>query len=266
MARVKGRTALITGGARGIGEAIARRLAEEGANVILTDVLTKEGEALAQALNKQHGQGRAKFFQLDVTQEDQWQTLAQQLTNDNIDILVNNAGIFFMAPAILTDIDEWRKVFAINVEGVFLACKHILPLLKEQAPKWKGGASIINLSSMAGIVGSPGVTAYCASKGAVRLFTKALALECADEPVVRVNSIHPGIIDTQMGAAVREDSLASGVFSSAEEALDAMKAAHPLNRLGQASEIANAVLYLASEESSFSTGAEHVIDGGVTAR
>jgi NAD(P)-dependent dehydrogenase (short-subunit alcohol dehydrogenase family) len=266
MGRVDGRTALITGGARGIGEAIARRLTEEGARVILTDLLTKEGEALAAELNKKHGQGTAKFFPQDVTKEKEWQNLAQKLSNENVDVLVNNAGIFLMAPMVLTELSEWQKVFAVNVEGVFLACKYMVPLLQEQASKWKGGASIINLSSMAGLVGAPGASAYCASKGAVKLFTKALAMECAENPPVRVNSIHPGIINTKMSDAVLDGSVAIGAAENLEAGREAMAAAHPLGRMGLAEEIANAVLYLASEESSFTTGAEHVIDGGVTAR
>lgn len=262
--RIEGRTAFITGGARGIGEAIARRLTAEGARVILADKLAEEGEGLAETLNKEIGQGTAKFVKLDVTKESDWQKCAAEFSDDNIDILINNAGIFKFAPVILTELAEWKQVFAVNVEGVFLGCKYMLPLLQAEAAKWKGGASIINLSSMAGIVGAPGVAAYCASKGAVRIFTKALALECANEPLVRVNSIHPGIIDTLMGDSVADSAALMGV--DPKEVRESMRAAHPMNRLGKAEEIANGVLYLASEESSFSTGSELIMDGGVTAK
>lgn len=262
--RVEGRTAFITGGARGIGEAIARLLSAEGARVILADLLVKEGEALAQKLNQEIGQGTAKFVKLDVTQESEWQKCATDFSDDNIDILVNNAGIFRSAPVLLTELAEWKEIFAINVEGVFLSCKHMLPLLQAQASKWKGGASIVNLSSMAGIIGAAGTAAYCASKGAVRLFTKALALECATEPLVRVNSVHPGIIDTMMAKSVAESAVSMGI--DLEEVALSMSAAHPMNRLGLAEEIANGVLYLASGESSFSTGSELVMDGGFVAK
>ena len=267
MGKIDGRVAFITGGARGIGRAIAEELALEGAKIIIADMLEDEGRKTAHHLDKTYGQGSGRFVKLDVTQEDEWVKIAADMKDEGIDILVNNAGILSFAPLEMIDLSEWQRIFAINVEGVFLSCKHIAPILRDNASKWQGGASIINISSMAGKVGAPGFSAYCASKAAVKLLTKSLALEyAAVEPLIRVNSIHPGVVDTQMGDQLGEAALLAGLASDEKSASEAIKALHPMGRLAKPQEIARAVLFLASADSSFSTGSEMVVDGGVTTR
>ena len=270
--KLTGRTALITGGARGIGQAIADALAAEGAKVIIADLLEKEAREAVALIEKNHGQGAAKFHRLDVTDEENWKTLAADLAQEGgVDILINNAGIYQSGRVEEMSLTDWQRIFSVNVEGVFLGCKHIIPLLKTNAAKWKGGASVVNLSSMAGIIGAPAHAAYCASKGAVRLLTKAVALEYAqmhatqDEPLVRVNSIHPGIIDTMMGAQVGQTLQDAGLADNPEGARMALEFNHPIGRFGRPEEIAQAVVFLASDDSSFTTASELVVDGGFTA-
>ncbi len=259
--RLEGSLALITGGARGIGAAIARVFAEEGAEVIITDILDEAGREHAREIG-------GRFIHHDVTSEKDWQAIAAAIDKEKggLDILVNNAGIYDAAPVVLMELAEWRKMMAVNVDGVFLGCKHCLPLLKKRGDAREGGASIINLSSMAGIIGAAGHTAYCASKGAVRLLTKALALEAAaEDPPVRVNSLHPGIIETDMGAAVIETA-AEARGEDAQTVRGELADLHPLRRMGRADEVAKAALWLASDESSFVTGAEISVDGGAIVR
>ncbi len=270
--KLKDRIALITGGARGLGFAIADALAAEGARVIIADRLEKEAHEATASLDKKHGQGTARFYPLNVTDEKNWQTLADQLAKDfgALDILVNNAGIYQAAPIEEMKLADWQSIFAVNVDGVFLGCKHIIPLLQKNAAKWKGGGAVINLSSVAGLVGSPRHAAYCASKAAVRLMTKAIAMEYAQKhaqegaPLVRVNSVHPGVIDTMMGDQVVQTIQEAGIADNPQGAKMALELNHPVGRLGRPEEVAAAVLYLASDDSSFSTGSELVVDGGLT--
>lgn len=258
--RLAGSAALITGGARGIGGAIATLFAREGANVWLTDILDEAGEAHAKSIG-------ARYHHHDVADEKDWQHIAAHLDEEHggLDILVNNAGVYMAAPVMLMELAEWRSLMAVNLDGVFLGCKHMVPLLKKRGGAREGGSSLINISSMAGINGAAGHSAYCASKGGVRLLTKALALElAAEDPAVRVNSIHPGVIESDMGDAVTETFMQVR-GQDKQTTLGEIAALHPLRRMGHTQEVARAALWLASSESSFSTGSELVIDGGVTA-
>ena len=257
MSELHGRVALVTGASRGIGEATARALAAAGARVIVTDLADTSG--LATEIG---GLSRRQ----NVTDEAEWEAtiaFARQEAG-GLDILVNNAGLFLMKSITDTTLEDWRRVHSVNVEGVFLGCKHATPALTERSALWAGGTAIINLSSVAGIVGSAGVVCYNASKGAVRLLTKGLAMELASRGV-RVNSVHPGVIDTHMGQEVVTGfSAALGVGDN--EAKVQVASLHPLGRVGTVSNVADAVVYLASDKASFMTGSEMVVDGGWTAQ
>jgi len=256
MGDLDGRVALVTGASRGIGATTARALATAGAKVIVTD-LTEPAELAAEI----GGLSRAQ----DVTREQDWAETMAFIRKEagGLDILVNNAGLFLMKPLLETTLEDWRKLHSVNVEGVFLGTKAAVPLLAERASKWKGGASIINLSSVAGLVGTAGVSCYNASKGAVRLFTKGVALEVASSGI-RVNSVHPGIIETKMGDEVVSGfSALSGVGEN--EARVQAGQMHPLGHMGQPQNIADAIVFLASDRAAFMTGSEMVVDGGLTA-
>ncbi len=257
MANLEGRIALVTGASRGLGEATARALAAEGARVVVTDLA--DTSALAAEIG-----GIARHQ--DVTREDDWAATMDFIRAEagGLDILVNNAGVFLAKPMAETSLEEWRHVHSVNVEGVFMGCRAATPLLAERAHLWRGGASIINLSSVAGIVGSALAVCYGASKGAVRLLTKGLALELAAARI-RVNSVHPGIIDTDMGRGLVTDfSAAMGVGDN--EGRTQLAALHPLGDFGEAIHIGDAVTFLASDKAAFMTGSELVVDGGFTAR
>jgi NAD(P)-dependent dehydrogenase (short-subunit alcohol dehydrogenase family) len=254
--RVAGKVALVTGGASGLGAASARRLAAEGAKVLLTDVSADAGQAVADQIADAGGD--AAFAAHDVTSPPDWERVVALAVErfGRFDILVNNAGIGSGGqPLMEHDYEVWRRFIAVNLDGVFLGMRYAGPAIAAS----DGGGSVINISSILGKVGLPGATAYCASKGGVALLTKSAALEWA--PLgIRVNSVHPGFIDTPM---------VSGAFQQAEnsnEMRDTIISRHALARLGVPREIADAVLFLASDESSFMTGAELVVDGGYTAQ
>jgi NAD(P)-dependent dehydrogenase (short-subunit alcohol dehydrogenase family) len=262
MGRVEGKVALVTGGASGIGAGCAETLGREGATVIVSDIQDMKGEEVVAAIKK--GGGKARFVHHDVTSEDAWKDVVADVeaSEGRLDILVNNAGIGLGSVSITTmSLEDWRRQQAINVEGVFLGIKHSLPLMRKAG----NGGSIINMSSVAGLKGSPTLAAYCATKGAVRLFTKSIAMECANmKDGVRVNSVHPGIIETPIWLGI------AGIANPANNAppdLDAMsQVAVPLGVKGVPADIANGVLWLASDESRYVTGAELVIDGGLSVR
>ena len=257
MSELKGRVALVTGAARGIGAAAAKALSARGAKVLLTDVI--DGESTAAAIG-------GAFLHHDVTDEAAWERAVKHAvdTFGGLDILVNNAGIFWVKPIIATSLEDFRRMQAINVEGVFLGMKHAIPAIAQRAQQWPGGGAIVNLSSVAGIRGSALVSAYCASKGAVRLMTKAVAMEVAAMKI-RVNSVHPAVIDTTMGAQLIDDFASVGVMGGANEVRDRVTTMHPLGRLGRMEEVAETIAFLASDASSFTTGAEFLVDGGLTA-
>ncbi len=246
--RLSGKVALISGAARGMGESEARLFAREGAQVVLGDILEDQGRAAVENITQQGGS--VTFVPLDVTREQDWQRAVEtaEQTYGRLDILVNNAGIVRMAPLDETSLEAWNEVIGVNQTGVFLGMKHEVPAMRRA-----GGGSIVNISSIAGLIGLPNIPAYQASKGAVRLLTKNAAVQYATDKI-RVNSVHPGRIETPMTAPL------------APERREMLLRLTPLGRDGTAEEVAYGVLYLASDESSYVTGTELVIDGGYTAR
>jgi 3alpha(or 20beta)-hydroxysteroid dehydrogenase len=264
--RLDGKVALVTGGARGIGAACARALGAAGAAVLVTDVLDDLGRATAGALERDGI--RARFAVHDVRSEDSWRaTMALAVDGlGGLDVLVNNAGVEVLRPIVDTSLEDWRRVQAVNVEGVFLGCKHAIGAMRPGGASGRGG-SIINLSSIAGLIGSPGLAAYCASKGAVRLLTKAVAVECGRFGYrVRVNSVHPGLIQTAMLDHMVRETVEIGLVASEEESRNMAFAQQPLHDLHAVpQDIANLVLFLASDAARYVTGAEYVADGGFTA-
>lgn len=258
MSRLKDKTAFISGGAKGLGAEMARALHAEGANVFITDVLEAEGIALADAHENM------QFMPHDVVDEAQWQTTTQACidTFGSIDILVNNAGIAHdSTPLEDTTLEQWRHVTAIDLDGVFLGCKYGVRLMKEK------GGSIINVSSIFGIVGSNAQAPYHAAKGGVRLLTKAMAVEMgALGYKIRVNSIHPGFVGTDIVRDGIKRAVEMGAMPGENEAIEQLTMATPAGRLGVPRDIANGVVFLASDESEWMTGSELVIDGGYTAQ
>ncbi len=252
--RVNGKVALITGAASGLGAESARRLAREGAKLVLTDVAAEAGQAVTDEVLAAGGQ--AIFLAHDVTDDARWgEVVAAALERyGRLDVLVNSAGVGDGGEPILSStLEGWRRIISINLDGTFLGVRHVAPLMAEA-----GGGSIVNLSSILGKVGFPGAAAYCASKGGVALFTKAAALELAPAGV-RVNSVHPGFIETPMVINALRQS------DNENEMRDMIISRHAMGRLGVPREIADAVVFLASDESSFMTGSELVVDGGYTA-
>ncbi len=256
MADLDGRIALVTGAAKGLGAATARALAAAGAKVAVTD-LTAPDDLAAEI----GGVARS----LDVTSESGWAETMDWVRAElgGLDILVNNAGLWLFKPILETTLDDWRRLHAVNCEGVFLGTRAAIPLLAERAHLWRGGTAIVNLSSVAGIEGAAGGTCYNSTKGAVRLFTKGCAKELASARI-RVNSVHPAVIDTDMGRKLVDDfALAQGAGNN--EMLANVSAMHPLGHLGEPQNVADAVVFLASDRAAFSTGSELVVDGGLSA-
>ena len=249
--RLENKVALVSGGARGIGAAITKILAHEGAKVIIGDVLVDAGQKTAAEINDAGGE--CVFVRLDVTSEAAWNSAVGEAVSrfGKLDILVNNAGVTSRGMIEDISVDDWTRVMDVNVKGGFLGTKASIPLMRVN-----GGGSIVNISSGAAIAPQPNTSgAYSASKGAVRIFTKSTAIQYAGENI-RCNSVHPGPVETDMLNLSRED----------DTELSTMKARVPLGRFGSADDIAYGVLYLASDESSFVTGSELVIDGGRTAQ
>lgn len=256
MGDLDGRIALVTGAAKGLGAATARALAAAGAKVAVTDLTAPED--LAAEIG-----GIARS--LDVTSEDQWAATMDWVRSElgGLDILVNNAGLWLFKPILETTLDDWRRLHAVNCEGVFLGTRAAIPLLAERAHLWRGGTSIVNLSSVAGIEGAAGGTCYNSTKGAVRLFTKGCAKELAAARI-RVNSVHPAVIDTDMGRKLIDDfAVAQGAGNN--ETLANVSAMHPLGHLGEPQNVADAVVFLAGDRAAFCTGSELVVDGGLSA-
>lgn len=258
MGRVSGKTAFISGGAKGLGAEMARALHAEGANVMVTDVLEDEGMALADAHENM------RFMAHDVVDEAQWQATTQATIEafGGLDIMVNNAGIAHDAtPLEDTTLEQWRHVTAIDLDGVFLGCKYAVRLMKEK------GGSIINISSIYGIVGSGAQAPYHAAKGGVRLLSKALAVEMGTLGYpIRVNSIHPGFVGTDIVREGIKKAVEMGAMPGENEVIEQLTLATPAGRLGVPKDIANGVVFLASDESEWMTGSELVIDGGYTAQ
>lgn len=268
MARLKGKVALVTGAAKGIGAATARVLAREGAKVVCTDVDETAGIAVAEDISDAGGE--AVFMQQDVVSEAQWEA-AVKLAEDRfggLHVLVNNAGIAPEGgPIEEKTLASWRRTIEIDLDSVFLGCKYGIRTIKKYTAKGGMGGSIINLSSILGLVGQPNASDYNAAKGGVRLLTKSAALECAEAGYnIRVNSVHPGYIDTPMVADALNRGVVSGQAVGPNEMRELLTMLHPIGRLGVDTEIANAILFLSSDESSFMTGTEVVVDGGYTTR
>lgn len=256
MNRVAGKVALVTGAGLGIGRACARLLAREGAKVTVTDVKEEEGRAAADEIVEAGGE--AMYVRLDVSREADWDAAidAAERRFGRLDVLVNNAGVALGGSVEETSLAQWRALMAVNLDGVFLGAQRAIAAMKQS-----GGGSIINISSIEGLIGDPNLAAYNASKGGVRIFTKSAALHCAKAGYkIRVNSVHPGYIWTPMVEAY----LATQPDPTAAKAYVA--GLHPVGHLGEPDDIAYGVLYLASDESKFVTGAELIIDGGYTAQ
>jgi 3alpha(or 20beta)-hydroxysteroid dehydrogenase len=242
--RLEGQHALVTGAARGIGRAIVEEFVREGARVLATDVRVDEGEALAEELGP-----AVRFTQQDVTREAAWRELVAEQVSEPIDILVNNAGaVVHFVPLHEYEPTEWKRVLDINLTSVFLGMRFVIPTMLE-----RGYGSVVNMSSIAGVVGIDVAPAYAAAKAGVHILTKCAAVTYADKGV-RVNSIHPGLIQTPMVAA------------QPEWATTGFLAATPMGRMGTPSEVAQAAAFLASSEASFVTGAELYVDGAYLAK
>ncbi|HLY55889.1 MAG TPA: glucose 1-dehydrogenase [Stellaceae bacterium] len=262
---LSGKVALVTGGARGIGAAVAALLAEHGAGVVATDVLEEAGRATVEAIRT--AGGRALFRHHDVRDEAGWQeAIAAAVTEfGGLDILVNNAGI--ESSGFLADfsVEDYRTVFDVNVLGTYLGLKYAARTMRPGGQGGRGG-SVINLSSVAGLVGTSGYAVYSGSKGAVRLLSKSAAVEFGRLGYnIRVNSVHPGLVDTAMGNDLLKHLVALGTFRDVTQASAAMLGAHPIGRTGLPVDIARAILFLASDLSAWVTGTEIVVDGGMTA-
>ena len=264
MNRLDGKVALISGAARGIGAETAKLMIEAGAKVAIGDVLDERGRETARSL----GDG-VLYHHLDVTSDESWQTMIAAMTArfGGIDILVNNAGMFLGKGIEDASLDEWHRLVAINMTGVFLGTKLCLPALRERARQSPHGSAIVNLASVAGLVGSQLDPLYSMTKGGVTLFTKSAALEFARKGYrVRVNSIHPGLIQTDMG----EQTFVSRARNLGSNDVEAVRqqtmSRHPIGRLGVPDDIAKGIVFLASDDAGFMTGAGLVVDGGITAQ
>lgn len=254
MERLKDKVIIVTGGALGIGKAACKMMANEGAKIAITDILDNEGQTLSKEISNEGGTSR--YWKLDVSNEENVTQVFTEVANTfgKVDVLVNNAGISGVnKPTHEINQEDWNKVMDINVKGVFLCTKHVIPYMQKA-----NGGSIINLSSIYGIIGAPDIPPYHASKGAVRLMSKTDALHYAKENI-RVNSVHPGFIWTPLVEQMGEES-EEGVDDFRKK-LDSL---HPIGHVGEPDDVAYGIVYLASDESKFLTGSELVIDGGYT--
>ncbi len=254
--RIEGKIALITGGASGLGAATAAMFLREGARVAITDIDEAKGRALAEEL----GPGAA-FIRHDVTDEAAWEAAVAETVErfGGLNILVQSAGIGLTKPVTEIELEEWRLVHAIDLDGVFLGCKHAIPAIAAHCRETEGAGSIVNISSIAGVIAGHNMAAYNSAKAGVRHLSKSVALHCARQGLpIRCNSVHPTFIDTPILDRYKE-------HFGTEEALRKLARQVPIGRVGQAEEVAYAILYLASDESSFTTGSELFVDGGIAA-
>lgn len=254
--RVAGKVSLVTGSGKGLGEAQARTLAREGAIVWVSDLDARSGEAVTAAL-KDEGKD-ARFVRLDVTDEADWTRAVDKIVSEcgRIDVVVNNAGVAIVGNVEECTLSDWRKTIAVNLDGVFLGTREAIKHMKSA-----GGGSIINICSIESIVGEPIVPAYNASKGGVRIFTKSAALHCAKSGYgIRINCVHPAFVMTDMVSG------AAAALPDPQAFADEILRRHPMGRLCEPQDVANAVLFLASEDSSYINGSEIIVDGGYTAQ
>ncbi len=266
MGQVQDKVAIVSGGGSGIGRACCRALAREGARVAVTDIAEADGAAVVAEITEPGG--RAIFLRHDVTEEAEWAEVISRTVEayGRLDALVNNAGILVVGAVTEFSLADWRRQIAVNLDGVFLGTKHAIPAMRAS-----GGGSIVNISSLAGLQGSAGASGYCATKGGVRLFTKAAALECAQAgDNIRVNSVHPGVIDTPIWSKLNQPGglFGSGSASGGPNLVDPAVRAKlrvPGGALGLPEDVANGVVFLASDAARYITGTELVIDGGISA-
>ena len=267
MNRLDGKVALLSGAARGIGGQTARRMSQAGAKVVIGDVLEEPGKALAQEINDEGGD--ARFVRLDVTNEADWNAAVEAATDAHggLDILVNNAGVFLGRDVEEVSLDDWHRLVSVNLTGVYLGTKLCAPALRESAKDSKHGSAIVNLASIAGLVGSQLDQLYSMTKGGVTTFTKATALSFGRRgDRIRVNSIHPGVIETDMGAQTFTARANMAGSNDTESARQQALNLHPIGRLGVADDIALGIVFLASDDAGFMTGSGLVVDGGYTAQ
>ncbi|ABD07819.1 Short-chain dehydrogenase/reductase SDR [Rhodopseudomonas palustris HaA2] len=261
-----GRVALVTGAGRGIGAAIASRLADAGALVYLADKDLARAETQTAEISARGGKARSAM--LDVCDADRWQAVVADIerSTGRLDILVNNAGLAVSKSVEDTTVDDWRMLMRINLEGPFVGTKAVLPLMKTTALQTPFGGSIVNVSSISGIVGTANLSCYAATKGGLRYFSKSAALEFARAGYrIRVNTIHPGLTEGASSTVLFEGSVASGACADLEEAERMWTSRYPVNRMARPIDIAGGVLFLASDDSNFMTGTELIMDGGLTA-
>ncbi len=264
---LKGKNAIVTGGSKGIGKNVSLALANAGANIFVLDINKEEGLKTVEEILKLNVQ--ANFFEIDVAQENEWINFVTSLETDNksIDILINNAGIWLGKEIKNVSIEEYQKLISINLTGVFLGIKHLIPCLVKAGEKSKFGSSIINLSSVAGLVGSQLDPLYSMTKGGITTFTKSMAIFFGKKKYpIRINQVHPGIIETDMGKQVAEARINQNPEMTSEESYSSGIMQTPIGRLGTTQEVANTILFLSSDDSSFMTGSSLVVDGGLTAQ
>jgi len=267
MNRLDGKVALISGAARGIGAEAARLMAEAGASVVIADILEEPGRVTAAAITSAGGQ--AAFARLDVTREESWDAAVETAVKrfGGLDILVNNAGVFIGKDFEEASLDDWHRLVSVNMTGVFLGTRAAVPALRDRARDSRHGSSVVNLASIAGLVGSQVDQLYSMTKGGVTLFTKSTALSFARKGYrIRVNSVHPGVIDTDMGAQTFVSRAAQMNTNDVGQMKDMATRMHPIGRLGTAEDVARGILFLASDDAGFMTGSSLVIDGGWTAQ
>jgi NAD(P)-dependent dehydrogenase (short-subunit alcohol dehydrogenase family) len=264
---LKDKNAVVTGGSKGIGKSVCLALANAGANIFILDINKEEGLKTVEELLKLNVE--AYFFSINVSEENEWIDFVTSLKvkNKSIDILVNNAGIWLGKEINNVTFEEYQKLISINLTGVFLGIKHLTPSLIEAGEKTKFGSSVINLSSVAGLVGSQLDPLYSMTKGGITTFTKSMAIYFGKKKYpIRINQVHPGIIETDMGKQVAEARINQNPKMTKEESYSSGIMQTPLGRLGTVQEVANTILFLSSDESSFMTGSSLVVDGGLTAQ
>ena len=264
---LQGKNAIVTGGSKGIGRSVCLALANAGVNINVLDLNKDQGLNTVKEIVKLNV--KAEFYEIDVAQESEWINFVTYLDtkNKSIDILVNNAGIWLGKEISNVSIEEYHKLISINLTGVFLGIKHLIPFLTKAGEKSNFGSSIINLSSVAGLVGSQLDPLYSMTKGGITTFTKSMAIYFGKKKYpIRINQVHPGIIETDMGSQVAEARIKQNPSMTLKDSYSAGILQTPLGRLGTAEEVAKTILFLSSDDSSFMTGSSLVVDGGLTAQ
>ena len=264
---LQGKNAIVTGGSKGIGRSVCLALANAGVNINVLDLNKDQGLNTVKEIIKLNV--KAEFYEIDVAQESEWINFVTYLDtkNKSIDILVNNAGVWLGKEISNVSIEEYHKLISINLTGVFLGIKHLIPFLTKAGEKSNYGSSIINLSSVAGLVGSQLDPLYSMTKGGITTFTKSMAIYFGKKKYpIRINQVHPGIIETDMGSQVAEARIKQNPSMTLKDSYSAGILQTPLGRLGTAEEVAKTILFLSSDDSSFMTGSSLVVDGGLTAQ